>query len=216
MSNTKFWAGFYSSQASPVGGSDFAKFVASAFLLQTGGNPQAESQLRILDLGCGNCRDASTLSAGGRCLYLGVDPAGETGGRWEVVRTGALQFLSTVDPGQFHVVYMRWFLHAVPFPESAEIFRRAVRATSPAGGLLCVEVRSAADTALTTISKYDPEDRSHTTTHKRWLYTRSMCRELAEQNDCEVVVLEEGHFSPASGTETDNPLLIRFVSRRKP
>ncbi len=172
--------------------------------------------LRILDVGCGNCRDAATLTADGWHLYFGVDRFGGKAApsRWDVGDFDALTFLRNQPlKTLFDVVYMRWFLHAIPFPQSEAVFQQALANCVP-GGLVCVEVRSSADATLLASSQFDPADGSHTISHKRWLYSADRCRQLAARCGARVELLEEGYFSPAQGSESENPLLIRFVCRR--
>jgi hypothetical protein len=42
-----------------------------------------------------------------------------------------------------------------------------------------------------------------------------MCKKLAYDNDCDILYCEEDYFSPNKNTETINPLLIRFVCRKR-
>ena len=109
---------------------------------------------------------------------------------------------------------MRWFLHAMPYEKSKNIFNYAVNNLKP-NGLICIEVRSYNDKELKKNSIYDKNDRSYTTTHKRWLYTMNICKKIAKEIDCEVLYCKDGYFSPSTNTETDNPLLIKFVCRKK-
>ena len=107
---------------------------------------------------------------------------------------------------------MRWFLHALPYDISNNIFINSIHNLKP-GGLICIEVRSINDLDLKKNSIYDDNDKSYTTTHKRWLYSIEMCRKLALDNDCDILYCKEGYFSPNTNTETSNPLLIRFICR---
>ena len=109
---------------------------------------------------------------------------------------------------------MRWFLHALPYNLSHDIFVNAVHNLKP-NGLICIEVRSINDNELRKASTFNEDDKSYTTKHKRWLYSIDMCKKLASENDCDVLYCDEGYFSPNKNTETSNPLLIRFVCRKK-
>lgn len=173
--------------------------------------------LKIADLGCGNCRDSIYFSQKGNICYA-IDSSGIIDKEYkncnliiddveDVLKYNKLQTL--VD-----MVYMRWFLHAMEHNKSKNIFNYAVKNLKP-NGLVCIEVRSHNDEELKKSSVYNQNDKSYKTTHKRWLYTMNICNQLAKENDCEVLYLEEGYFSPSINTETDNPLLIRFICRKK-
>ena len=47
----------------------------------------------------------------------------------------------------FDIIYMRWFLHALPYNISTAIFINAIHNLKP-GGLICIEVRSINDDEL--------------------------------------------------------------------
>ena len=81
-------------------------------------------------------------------------------------------------------------------------------------GKICVELRSLNDKELKEKSVYDMLDKSYTTTHKRWPYNKEMLEELSLINKCKNVYIEEGYFSPNKNTETNNPLLIRFICQK--
>ena len=42
-----------------------------------------------------------------------------------------------------------------------------------------------------------------------------MLKDLASNNNCDVLYCEEDYFSPNNNTETKNPLLIRFICRKR-
>ena len=114
----------------------------------------------------------------------------------------------------FDVIYMRWFLHALPYNISNDIFINSIHNLKP-GGLITIEVRSINDNELKKNSIYNETDKSFTTTHKRWLYSIEMLKDLASNNDCDVLYCEEDYFSPNNNTETTNPLLIRFICQKR-
>jgi hypothetical protein len=82
-------------------------------------------------------------------------------------------------------------------------------------GVICIEVRSIDDENLKTESVFNNEDGSYELSHKRWLYNKEMLYKLADDNGLEIIEYEEGFFSPINETETPNPLLIRFIVKKK-
>ena len=109
---------------------------------------------------------------------------------------------------------MRWFLHTLPYHISNDIFINSIH-NLKTGGLITIEVRSINDNELKKNSVYNETDKSFTTTHKRWLYSIDMLKDLAYNNDCVILYCEEGYFSPNNNTETTNPLLIRFICKKR-
>mmetsp|Transcript_25956 Transcript_25956/g.36775 ORF Transcript_25956/g.36775 Transcript_25956/m.36775 type:complete len:444 (-) Transcript_25956:87-1418(-) len=220
--NRTFWKQFYSNPqktneiAVP---SSFAKYVWQTYLQTHNTN---EVAFKIMDLGCGNCRDSKFFTSKGNVVFA-VDCNGTL--QWEpdanplwkkdcqLFSTDALRFVKT-HPMETLVdcVYMRWFLHAVPFETSAEIFENAAHHLKP-NGILCVEVRSSNDQNLLAASTAQT-DGSHFTTHKRWLFSLTMCSTLASKSGLEVLELQEGQFSRMADAETPEPVLIRMVCRR--
>lgn len=213
MSNTPFWTHYYQHNTDDIlHHSSFADFVYQKYI-----QPQ-HSSLTIADLGCGNCRDSIFFANLGHTCFA-IDAHGvlhDTSNPLcvfiqddveDVLKRNALQT-------RLDIVYMRWFLHAMPYAKSASVFEHAVR-TLKTDGLLCVEVRSIHDTDLVQHSVYDEDDHSYTTTHKRWLYSKEQCIQLAVDNQCQVLYCEEDYFSPNKNTETQNPLLIRMICQKK-
>ena len=219
MSNNNkfFWEEYYKNNTNTDSikeNSLFSMFVYNNYINEYNKN---NVFLKIADLGCGNCRDSIYFSQKGNICYA-IDTSGVIDKEYsncnliiddveEVLKCNKLQTL--VD-----IVYMRWFLHAMPYEKSKNIFKYAVNNLKP-NGLICIEVRSYNDTELKKNSKYDENDKSYETTHKRWLYTMNICKNLATENDCEVLYCEQDYFSPNIHTETKNPLLIRFICKKK-
>jgi len=212
--NQTFWDNYYKNNKGIIKSSSFANFVYDNYIKQYNNN---KIYLKIADLGCGNCRDSIFFSEKGNLCYS-IDINGVIDKKYpncnliktdveEMLKCSKLQTL--VD-----LIYMRWFLHALPYNKSENIFKYAINNVKP-NGLICIEVRSLNDLELIKNSKYDDNDKSYETTHKRWLYTTEMCKKLAMENNCEILYCEEGYFSPNINTETDNPLLIRIICKKK-
>ena len=213
--NQLFWGEYYKNNNDSIkDNSLFSMFVYDNYINEYN---QKNVYLKIADLGCGNCRDSIFFSQKGNICYA-VDTSGVIEKEYqncnliiddveEVLKCSKLQTL-------FDIIYMRWFLHANDYEKSKNIFNYAVNNLKP-NGLICIEVRSLNDIELKKNSKYDKNDKSYETTHKRWLYTINICKKLATDNDCDILYCKEDYFSPNTNTETENPLLIRFICRKK-
>lgn len=213
--NEKFWKDYYKNTTHDIEkNSSFSTFVYDNYIHEFN---QKNIFLKIADLGGGNCRDSHFFAKNGNMCYA-IDINGQNTYDHpkckliarEVEETLQTCYLQTL----FDLIYMRWFLHAMPYNQSENVFKCAVKNLKP-NGLICIEVRSVNDVNLRESSLYDPSDQSHSTTHKRWLYSKEQCVKLAEQNNCEILQCEEGYFSPNPETETHDPLLIRMIIRKK-
>ena len=212
--NRKFWKGFYSKEnSSIVEHSDFAQHVYNNHIKSY--NDQGV-YLKIGDFGCGNCRDSRFFA--NHNIVFSIDKDGVNN-----VKTDRCQLiLEDVDVvlkkqqlnTLFDLVYMRWFLHAMPYEHSTSILNETLGALKP-GGLICIEVRSMNDEELIKNSTYNESDKSYTTTHKRWPYTKEQLENYAKTHDLEILELSEDYYSKNSNTETKDPLLIRCILQRK-
>ena len=209
-----FWSNFYAENKGIDIPTSFSKHVYDTCLKKYNDDGFL---LKIGDLGSGNCADSRYLCEKGNAVYA-IDKYGvnntETA-NCTLIKEDAEEFLK-LNPLRtlFDIVYMRWFLHAIPYDKAERVFSHSINTLKP-GGLICIEVRSLDDTNLLEASTYDETDQSYTTTHKRWPYNKKMLERLVEGKDLEVIEYSEGHFSPITGTETENPLLIRYILKKK-
>lgn len=213
--NKIFWDKYYKTTNDDINNnSSFACFVYENYIEKYN---KDNVYLKICDLGSGNCRDTKFFNNKKNLCY-GIDINGVLDKESENCKLIKKDINSVLENYElkmlFDIMYMRWFLHALPYDISKQIFSNALNNLKP-NGLMCIEVRSINDEILKKSSKFDKKDKSYTTTHKRWLYSIEMCKELASVNNCDVLYCEEGYFSPNKNTETENPLLIRFVCRKK-
>lgn len=212
--NRKFWKGFYSKENSPiVEHSDFAQHVYNNHIKSY--NDQGV-YLKIGDFGCGNCRDSRFFAK--HNIVYSIDKDGVNNIKTDRCKL-ILEDVDVVLKKQqlntlLDLVYMRWFLHAMPYEHSTSILNETLNALKP-GGLICIEVRSMNDEELIKTSTYNESDKSYTTTHKRWPYTKEQLEKYAETHNLEILELSEDYYSKNSNTETKDPLLIRCILQRK-
>ena len=212
-----YWDNFYKSNPDIREPSDFAKYIHTKYIAQLN---KSTVFLKIGDLGCGNCRDSLFFASLGNYVYA-IDKSSIPYN----THTNLNLILDDVETSitnnkletLLDLVYMRWFLHSVPYDKGAQIFTESIKNLKP-NALLCIEVRSSNDTELIKNSTYNESDKSYSTTHKRWLYSIEMIKKLAEENNLDVIELVENYdFSKTNNNEAyvSNPLLIRFVARKK-
>ena len=202
--NKSFWNNYYKSNKNDINKqSSFAEFVYENY---------GKNCKYLLDLGCGNCRD-SIFFCNKNIIVDAVDYNGHIEKDYnnlKLIKEDVEQFLSNKDIKSYNILYMRWFLHAMPYEKSEEIFKLSTNIIEK-GQKICIEVRSINDNTLIKNSTYDKEDLSYKTTHKRWLYSIEKLENLSEKYNMKKIYIEEGYFSPNKSTETENPLLIRCV-----
>ena len=213
--NKVFWDNYYKNTNHDINKpSSFAFFVYKKYIEKYNNN---NVYLKIADLGCGNCRDTIFFTHKKNLCY-GIDINGVLNSEninCKLIKKDVVSVLKKYELRMlFDIIYMRWFLHALPYNISNNIFIHALHNLKP-NGLICIEVRSLNDNELKKNSVYNTIDKSFTTTHKRWLYNIDMCKELASNHNCDILYSEEGYFSPNKHTETKNPLLIRFICKKR-
>jgi hypothetical protein len=214
MSNSDFWNLFYKSNKLLDTNSSFSTHVYNTYIKEFN---ETNTFMKIGDFGCGNCRDSRFFASKGNMVYA-IDKHGINNTPIpncsliledveEAIGNNKLKTL-------LDVVYMRWFLHALPYDKATKIFDQSIDVLKP-GGLICIEVRSLDDKELIKNSKYDECDNSYVTTHKRWPYSEVMLRELAKNKNLKLLECVEDHFSLDTNAETQNPLLIRFILKKE-
>lgn len=137
---TNHWRAFYARSKAPDEPSNFALSVAG----------DLHSAVDILEVGCGNGRDASFFAAEGlRVLALDASESAIESARRTHSRDGLSFFAGriadlAVDAGSFDAVYSRFCLHAMTPDEEDEFLFHALGRLRPDGNLF-VECRSIND-----------------------------------------------------------------------
>ena len=214
-----YWDSYYSeNNPDIIASSSFSNYINETYLKP---HTQKGIVLNVADLGCGNMRDSQYFSEN-NCNVYAIDKSFDI--KKSVVQYKNNKFLNPINADvdlflQEHslrslmdVIYMRWFMHAVPYPIGHNIFSNSVFNLKP-GGLICIEVRSINDELLKNESHYDNDDLSYKTTHKRWLYGKERLTVLSQENNIEILEMKESRGF--SSTSVSNPLLIRFIGRKK-
>jgi SAM-dependent methyltransferase len=205
------WADFYSRHHFDSG-STFSRFV-----LDRPGTPA-----RLVDLGCGDGRDACALAAAGRTV-LGVD-ASEEGVAHAALRAEGLGLdsrlsfvacdVSDAESLRSHLepfvaaadgpvgFYLRFFLHAIPEDAQARLLQTLDAVARP-GDQLLAEFRTTGDAAIRKV---------HGKHFRRYLDASAFAAELSTTYRFEVEHLEEGQGLSPFGEE--DPVLCRIVATR--
>lgn len=205
--NKNFWNKFYTitNNNNIKKPTSFANFIYENYILN-------DKSKIIADLGCGNCRDTVFFSQKGNTCYA-VDcnlVVNDKVPNIHYFKENAAYFMRSKIKTNFDIIYMRWFLHAMPYNDSFDIVKLSSQNLKK-DGLICIEVRSLNDLDLIQKSKYDDTDESYTTTHKRWPFNKKMLIDISMKNNLEIVYMREDYFSNHMNTETTDPLLIRVI-----
>jgi adenylylsulfate kinase-like enzyme/SAM-dependent methyltransferase len=135
------WKKFYSSGIAPSKPSPFAEAVRDAI----------KPGSKLLEVGCGNGRDAMFFSREGHSVSA-LDPSasaidscidGDPDGKIKFVH-GMLQDVVDILPRNFDVVYSRFVIHAMPLSEEERLLRDISTVLEP-GGSVFIECRSIND-----------------------------------------------------------------------
>lgn len=132
-----YWENYYRQHTAPEEPSRFAQYVADNYI--------TEGQ-RLIELGCGNGRDAAFFGSKG-IQVVAIDQASSeieelsahNDNREVEYRSGDFTSLETTEAA-YDLVYSRFTLHSITANEQQRTLRWAERALK-IGGYLCVEVR---------------------------------------------------------------------------
>ena len=127
-----YWQKYYKQDAAPHDPSLFAQFVGAEYF---------ESGERVIELGCGNGRDAHYLA--GRGIEVTAVDQAVTNLDEALLNprfVGADFTMLDEAPQQFDGVYSRFTLHSITSEEQARVLGWTERALK-IGGYLCIEVR---------------------------------------------------------------------------
>ncbi|WP_235736942.1 class I SAM-dependent methyltransferase [Nocardioides alcanivorans] len=206
-----YWANFYAGNEYRAG-STFFEFI----------NARPEMPATVIDIGCGDGRDACAFgSAGRQVLGLDQSPVGieharakaaERGldsVRFEVCDVADVDALGAVldrgvaDRSGPVVFYLRFFLHAIP-EEVQERLLAAVRAHARSGDLFAAEFRT---------DKDSDAEKVHGNHYRRFQNAADFRAALTERFGFDEVLaeVESTGLSPYRG---EDPVLYRVLARR--
>ncbi len=201
------WESFYSTSAAPLDPSPFAIHVGDLL--------PADGGLRILEVGCGNGRDAAYLaSMGFEVTAVDTSPAAidlckATHGAGDL--TFVHGAIAEMDPGPaaFHIVYSRFVLHAMTLDEEQEFLSAAAKTLQP-GGRLFIECRSIRDSLARKGEVLSPTERIHGH-YRRFIVPEELSSRIAESG------LEVESMIESNGLATfpgEDPVVVRLAARK--
>jgi SAM-dependent methyltransferase len=195
-----YWSTYYQlHKVNPP--SSFADYVYNTYL-----SKKSDYCIRLVDIGCGNLRDTKFFLARG-CSVIGIDNALN-------IKSDEITFLNEDVQDALHklpaiqdVVYMRFFLHSLPYDKGEQAINLSLEVLKP-GGLMCIEVRSN-DVSNIPI-KGVLKNGAYVTDHSRWLYTKERIQSILKSFE----ILELKEDKDFSITPKENPVLLRVIAKK--
>ena len=204
---TEHWSNYYRSFPTSMEPSPFAMMVAK----------QLKPPSRLLEVGCGNGRDASHFAREGHSVVgldtssAAIDLCRQTYNELPIEFFNLpIAALESRGAGPFDSVYSRFCLHAMTEPEEIELLGTARRILRP-DGLLFIECRSINDPLARMGEVISPTERIHG--HYRRFIILEELVERVEMADLSVDSVLESRGLAVFGDE--DPAVIRLVARRK-
>lgn len=204
---TQHWQAYYGGDQAPQGPSPFAEAV----------NARIRGASSMLEVGCGNGRDAAYFArAGHRVTAIDVSAAAidlcrhKHAGTGVAFLTGDLPQIEAQHPGvAYDVVYSRFAVHAMPLQEEEALLRSAARMLSPGGGLF-VECRSINDPLARQGEVISPTERIHGH-YRRFIVKDEFVKRLVDHGFQVQRVIESNGLAPFAD---EDPIVIRVEAAR--
>jgi bifunctional enzyme CysN/CysC len=157
LGRAAYWHGFYSTTTGVLEPSNFAQSIADRMAQGS----------RLLEVGCGNGRDAVFFGLRG-CDVTAIDVSASAialcrtahdGAPVEFIHGALPELVARIKPG-LHAVYSRFCLHAMTRAEEHAMLQGAAQLLKP-GGMLFVECRSINDPLARQGEVISPTERIH-------------------------------------------------------
>ena len=188
-----YWSDFYSKTSVDSTPSSFALTVIHDLTLR------GLKGCRVLDVGCGNGRDSKAFHDNGFDV-TSVDVAFDSNFPWRHVKSDVKDIPDAFFE-ETHVLYLRFFLHAITASQQAQLFIR-IKSLCALSTLVYIETRSANDPML--LKDRISETESCFTHYRRF----QTCDELRNSiSDFHVLYISEVEHASPQGE--DDPTLLR-------
>jgi adenylylsulfate kinase-like enzyme len=201
----RHWGSFYAEDVAPKKPSPFAEAVAAAL----------GQKVRILEIGCGNGRDACFFARSGHDV-IAIDRSPEAVEAARSERTSA-RFLAGELPdlraeleGRFDAAYSRFVIHAMPLAEEEELLDSIYDRLQP-GGRFFVECRSINDPMSRLGEVLSPTERIHGH-YRRFIVLDEFRDRLTKRG---FVIENEVESNGLAVYGEEDPVVIRVTARKE-
>ncbi len=206
-----YWENIYKAGAIPEEPSRFAAHVMQKY---------AKPRQSLIELGCGNGRDAFFFAEKGADV-LALDQCAseiekliETNGKHENLRFAAGDFteLEDKDSGGYDIVYSRFTLHSVTAEGQAKTLKWCYRNLAP-GGLLCIETRGQKNEIYKKGKPVSgqPDAYIYNDHYRRFVDFKKFVKDIKDIGFTIVESAEETGFAPYKDTDYH---FIRIIARK--
>ena len=176
-----------------------------------------ESELNILDAGCGNGRDAVYFAEQGKHKITAMDPS-QAGIDLckKIHKNNQIKFknckISDLDEselGKFDLIYSRFLIHAITEIEENEFLRWSFELLKP-DGLLAIECRSARDSLAREGEVIGPNERI-TSHYRRFIIHDDLIERLESHGFTIDSSIESAGLAMF---ESEDPIIIRIFAKK--
>lgn len=206
LGRREHWAEFYSGATVPSNPSPFAEFVSS----------RIKKLSRILEIGCGNGRDASFFARNGHKVTaidlsdVAIQKCIEEHKSLGITFiSGTLDLPSSAIGDGFDVLYSRFVIHAMPVEEEIAMLNSDFRSLS-SGGTIHIECRSINDPLVREGEILSPTERIHGH-YRRFIILDELKNRLIKAGFHIVNSIESDRLA-VFGSE--NPVVIRIEGEK--
>lgn len=206
IDNTAYWNRYYRNSLCPTEPSPFARYVATLI----------DSGRTIVDLGCGNGRDAVYFASLGLNVVAidssrsAIDMLNERG-------VGNARFVcddfinsETHRPGCYDYVYSRFTIHSINMNQEQVLLQNMFRALAP-GGKFFIEVRSIHDTIYGRGELVERNAYFYDNHYRRFIVLDELVASMQKHGYIVEYAEERSGFAPYGN---DDPPIIRIVAAK--
>jgi len=204
VNDTAYWDRYYKTGACSAEPSPFARYVAE----------RLESGRKLVELGCGNGRDAIFFAQMGQKVTA-IDLSNQAIAALQARRIANVRFIlgSFVEnevhqPEAYDYAYSRFTLHAIDQNQASLLFENVYRGLRP-GGKFFIEVRSVHDPICGLGEPAGPNAWIYNDHYRRFIVLDELTKELAEHGFMVEYAEENNGFAPYGN---DDPPVIRVIA----
>jgi tellurite methyltransferase len=212
----EYWDKYYARKrrAGNVVPSSFAKYVWEHVISKANWNI---GRISLIELGCGNGRDAIYFANEGLNVHAVDQCKGEIEALIQKTNNLANIFFrcadfSSLEDAIYDVVYSRFTLHSISAYQQKRVLQWAFRNLAP-GGYLCIEVRGQKNELYQKGKLVEGETDAYiwNNHYRRFLHFEGLCRDLMSLGFVIMESAEEKDFAPYNG---ENETYIRVIAHK--
>lgn len=205
IKDTKYWAKYYKTHQNPFNPSLFASFCLNYF----------KENASILELGCGNGRDAVFLSKKGfrvKALDLCKEEIDFLNHHYknENLEFKCCDFCDFVDTYKYDAIYSRFTLHSVNKKSQDNLFSNLNKLLND-NGILCIEVRGKKNSLFGKGESAEKDAFIYENHYRRFLDFEDLKKDLKNLGFEILYAKEDINFAPF---KDENDSFIRLVAKK--